>query len=344
MNQLITICRAISSPYQTAIFIALFSILICPPLMADGRNAVSALGFVEPQGGIINIGGFTSSTGAIVSDLLIAEGDVVEKGQVLAILDTHDILQANMKLAEADVEILKARLKSVKAGASQGTINAQQAKIGRLKAELDIADAKCRRAKTLHAQKIIPDAALEDECLKKNVLKAQISEASATLSSIKEVRKVDVAVVLAELGKAEAAVLKAKAESERSVFRAPSNGRVLKLHVRPGELISAQGILQLGQTESMWIRAEIYETDISKVQVGQQVTVTSDGFPGKILGTVKDIGLMIGKNRLDSLKSSTGSDSRVVEVKIKLNESGSSTVAQLTNLQVTVVIHTGSKQ
>ncbi len=344
MNPLTIIRQATGSARKTATSIALFTILIGYPLMAGDRDAVSAIGFVEPMDGIIDIGGFTSSTGAIVSEVLIGEGDVVKEGQVLAILDTHEILRANVKLAEADVAISRASLDQVKAGTSRGTINAQKAEIKRLKVEIETAGVKYHRAEGLHNRAIISDAKLEDARLRKKVLEARLGAASATLASLTEVRDVDIAVARARLGMAQASVVKAKAELERSVFRAPIDARVLKLHVRPGQLIGPDGILQLGRTESMWVRAEIYETDIGQVRVGQQVTVTSEVFPEKLRARVEKIGLMIGKNRLFAVKASANSDSRVVEVGIKLSESDSPVVAELTNLQVAVVIHTGGNQ
>ncbi|MCI5211769.1 MAG: HlyD family secretion protein, partial [Candidatus Electrothrix sp. ATG2] len=71
--------------------------------------------------------------------------------------------------------------------------------------------------------------------------------------------------------------------------------------------------------------------------------ITSEVFPEKLQGTVETIGLMIGKNRLFAVKASAASDSRVVEVGIKLSEADSPIVAELTHLQVAVLIHTGSK-
>jgi HlyD family secretion protein len=158
-----------------------------------------------------------------------------------------------------------------------------------------------------------------------------------------EVRDVDIAVAVAEFEKAEAAVLKVQVEMERALVRAPMNSRVIKTHVQPGELIGPKGILQLGQTDTMWVRAEVYETDIGRVRIGQKAGVTSEVFNGRLEGTVEKIGLMIGRNRLGAAQAVADSDSRVVEVKIKLNESGSKTVAQFTNLQVTVIIHTGEE-
>ncbi len=340
MSPMAIILQAIHPLWKTAAFIALFSIIICHPIVAGERSAVSAVGFVEPMHGVINIGGFTSSTGAIVSEVLIGEGDGVKAGQIIARLDTYKILQAELKLVEADVDIGRALLEQVRAGTSKGTINAQKAEIDRLKVKIENADTKYRRAEELRRQAHISDVELEDAFLTMKVLKANLRAASATLTSLKEVRQVDIDVALAQLRKAEAAVSRTKAELERSVFRSPMDGRVLKLHVRPGELIGPDGILQLGRTSSMWIRAEVYETDISRVRVGQRATVTSEVFSGKLQGTVEEIGLMIGKNRLFAVKASVGSDSRVVEVGIKLRKADSPTVANLTNLQVTLMIHT----
>jgi len=66
----------------------------------------------------------------------------------------------------------------------------------------------------------------------------------------------------AEVGRAKAAVEKAKADLDLAYVRSPRDGRVLKIHARPGEVVSKQeeGILKLGQTDQMYAVAEVYET------------------------------------------------------------------------------------
>ncbi len=334
MNTLTDLCQTRCVVCKIAGIFAMFAILIGPLAAAGNPDAVSAVGFVEPQDGVIQVSGSSASTGAIVSELLVEEGDRVEAGQIIALLDNTPILQAAVKQAEADVTILKARLKLVQAGTSQGTLNAQQARIDSLQIEIKTADAKCRRAETLRSKGVLSESGSEDACLNTQVLEGQLREARATLTALTEVREVDVEVARAELGSAEAALLMARAELDLSMVRAPVTGRVLKLYAKLGERIGAQGLLQLGQTEAMWIRAEVYETDIGRVQAGQQAAITSNVFPGALHGTVEEIGLLIGKNRLNTMLS----DSRVVEVKIKLSEQDSPTVSRLTHLQVTVVI------
>jgi HlyD family secretion protein len=86
----------------------------------------------------------------------------------------------------------------------------------------------------------------------------------------------------------------------------------------------------------MYVVAEVYETDVSRARVGQPAVITSSAFPGKIAGIVERVGLKIGKNDVTNTDPAANTDTRVVEVKIRLLNSRP--VANLTNLQVQVVI------
>ncbi|MEL7409566.1 MAG: HlyD family secretion protein, partial [Cyanobacteria bacterium J06558_2] len=99
----------------------------------------------------------------------------------------------------------------------------------------------------------------------------------------------------------------------------------------------------LGRTNEMYAVAEVYETDIGKVTIGQSATISSEygGFTGKLKGTVEHLGLQVGSQRLfESLKDPTKDEnSRIVEVKIRLNPEDSKKVAGLTNMKVRVEIN-----
>ena len=96
------------------------------------------------------------------------------------------------------------------------------------------------------------------------------------------------------------------------------------------------GIAELGRTDQMYAVAEVYETDIGKVHVGQRATITSPALHGELLGTVERIGMKIGKRNVLDDDPAASTDARVVEVHIRLDDSGA--VAGLTNLQVEVRI------
>lgn len=166
----------------------------------------------------------------------------------------------------------------------------------------------------------------------------QIDEATATLNQIVEVRPVDVQVAIAEQETAQAAVQRAKAELNSAYVRSPREGRILKIHTWSGEVVGDEGIVELGQTDQMYVTAEVYETDISRVRVGQLATIKSDGVIGNLQGTVDEIGLQIGKKDVLDTDPAADADARVVQVKIRLEPEDSKRVASLTNLRVNVVI------
>jgi HlyD family secretion protein len=98
------------------------------------------------------------------------------------------------------------------------------------------------------------------------------------------------------------------------------------------------GVIDLGNTKQMYVVAEIYETDIGRIKVGQKATIESEAFAEKITGKVDSIGLKIAKNDVLGTDPAAKTDVRIIEVKIKLDDS--KTVERLTNLQVRVKVET----
>ena len=93
--------------------------------------------------------------------------------------------------------------------------------------------------------------------------------------------------------------------------------------------------MQLGFRSSMYAVAEVYETDVGRVRVGQRARVSSPAFERALAGSVERIGLRIG--RLDVLGTDpvADTDARVVEVEVQLDEP--EPAARFTNLRVDVL-------
>jgi len=134
----------------------------------------------------------------------------------------------------------------------------------------------------------------------------------------------------------EAGLAAARALLALASVRAPDDGQVLAIHAREGERIGPEGLLELGKTDRMYVIAEVYETDIGEVAVGQPAVVTSQALRGPVTGKVERIGQMVARNDALGLDPVARIDSRVVEVFILLDDPGA--VASLTNLQVDVEI------
>ncbi len=110
---------------------------IAPVAVQPVVKTVTALGRLEPNGEVIKLSATTSTEGSLLQKLLVKEGDRVQAGQVIAIMDSRDRLQASLVEAQQQVQVAKSNLDQVKAGAKQGEIGAKQAAVSRLQVELE---------------------------------------------------------------------------------------------------------------------------------------------------------------------------------------------------------------
>ena len=315
----------------------------------------------------------------MIKQILVTEGDRVEKDDVVAILDNQPQRLADLTSYRASVAAAQAKLNKVIAGAKAGDINAQRERVSRLEADLNgqidtqratiasitaelrNAEIEARRYQQLHNEGAVSTAErdskqLIEETAQERLNEAQAAlsrtiattqrqrrEAEATLASVSEVRDVDVQLAQAELEQAQAGVARAQADLDAAYITAPIDGQILKVHVQPGETIGAEGIVEIGQTDRMMAIAQIYETDIAKVSIGQNAIVTSNSFFEKLQGKVTQIGLMVEQQDLFVTNPTAETDNRIIEVKIRLDEAASDHTKKLTGLQVEIVIYDDAK-
>lgn len=338
------------------------------------QKTVTCLGKLEPLGEVVTLDAPTSTT-TVISELKCEEGDSVSSGQILAVLDSEKRLQAAVKQAEAQVAVARARLAVVKAGARRGEIEAQRSEIRRLesqqKARLESQKAVITKLENAYRQagidykryefllkekaiasfdfdqkKLAMETALQElKQAKAQIDEIQISQsaaidsARATFDRIAEVRPVDVATAEAELQQSEGSLAQAVAALEQAYIRSPLNGKVLKIYTRPGEKVSEEGFAEMGRTESMFALAEVYQSDISKIQLGQKVLVIADSLPGcKLYGRVKRIGQEVRRQNVINADPTANIDERVIEVRVQLEPASSAKVQHLSNSQITATI------
>ncbi|PZU95798.1 MAG: HlyD family secretion protein [Pseudanabaena sp.] len=341
--------------------------------VAPKIKTVTALGYLEPQGKVIKLAAPSSSIGgnSRVEKLLVKQGDQVKAGQIVAILDSRDRLEASLVEAEEQVNVALSNLEVVKSGAKRGEINsqqaaiariaaqregdiqAQQATIARLQMEVQNAQTEAQRYETLY-QEGATNASLRDSkrlalaVAQKNLQEAEavfnriqttrspeLDEAQSTLERISEVRAVDVLASQAQVDQAIASLQQAKAQLDLAYVRTPQAGVVLELNTRAGELVSSNGIVEIGKTDQMLAVLEVFEGDIVKVTKGQPVKLFGDSLPKALTGEVVEIGKKVQRQNVVNSDTTANIDARVVEVRVKLDPDSTSQVRSLTNLQVT---------
>lgn len=168
--------------------------------------------------------------------------------------------------------------------------------------------------------------------------KQQITQAQGTLNQTAEIRPTDIAAAQAEIDSAKASVERIRAELNLAYIRAPRPGRILKVNTRAGETVSSNGIVEFGETTQMYAVAEVYQSDISKIQFGQKAKITSDSIPGELQGSVELIGNQVERQNIINSDPSSNLDNRIIEVRIRLDQPSSEKAAKFTNLQIQSVI------
>jgi len=237
------------------------------------QRVISSLGRLEPENGVVQLAGPSGGglTGAVMISLAVAEGDWVEKGQVVARLDSYDLRTAEV-----------ARLDAILANARN-------------------------------------EMARQEDLSRKNLTsKANLDTAQMGLD-----------IALADLAAA-------KAGLELSIVRSPLRAQVLEIHAYPGERVGPEGVMELGQTDRMYAIAEVYETDIAQVKVGQAATIRTTAMDEALSGEVERISLKVGRLDVIGADPIAKTDARVVEVFILLDDSDA--VSRYTNMQVKVEI------
>jgi len=189
-----------------------------------------------------------------VSSLLVAEGDRVSAGEVIARLDDS----------------------TPKAEEARAAVNEEYAAQNVRLAELKLEQARddFARASVQMQSRVISQEQYDH-------LNQAFRAAQATL---------DIARTQEKLAEAEFAQV--KTALGQTVLDSPVNGIVAKRWVTPGEVVQpAQAIYTLCDLNDVWIDANFKETQIRSIRVGDTATFTVDAFPGRhFRGKVENIG------------------------------------------------------
>ena len=351
----------VRSPSQVAAALPDNSVTTAKP-----RQAVAALGRVEPRGQAINL-----STGVPdrLESLSATRGEKVAKDHPLGYLQGHaeqvarreylaaQLREANDRLAAetalnlARIEEAEVRLKQVRE-LSAIRLAVQEVTISGLEVSVGNEEAILQMHGELQKQNVSARRTYENQ--RAVVLKGQrdLLAARMRLEEIRQQALLDERLAAAQLRVSRAALDRAKAEipidsltkqidladalvRQRTIY-APFDGTVLNIVTHPGELVTNKAILTIGDVSAMRVVAEVYETDVTHVRLGQRATVTSRALTKPLSGEVVEIGQMVFKNDVLNVDPAARADARVVEVRIELDEPAET--ARLTNLTVDVLI------
>jgi len=142
-----------------------------------------------------------------------------------------------------------------------------------------------------------------------------------------------------ELRQSEAARERAKQEFEYATVRAPQDGRILKIVAWPGSKVGDDGLLEMADTNNMVVTAEVYQSDMGKLKIGQGATITADGFEGSARATLYKVLPQVQKQSTFAGTPGENMDQRIYEVKLRIeaDPAKEKRLRYASNLQVNVV-------
>ena len=234
-----------------------------------------------------------------LSRLLVKEGDVVTAGQLLAVIEPEELradkafyahteegAAAQVQEAEAALKYQEAQTRDQirQAEAALASAEAQQAEAA---ADLERARLDFERTEGLFKQNIVSAQALDQarttfaaqkahvESVRKQV-DAQQAAVALARSNVDQiaVRREQLLAGRHELEAASAQKAKAQVRLDYTEIRAPIPGLVAVLSARQGEVVNpAQSILDLVNPDDLWVRADVEETYIDRIRLGDRLTV-----------------------------------------------------------------------
>jgi HlyD family secretion protein len=276
------------------------------------RESLVALARLEPSSQVVNLG---SVEGGVIDQLLVAEGDEVTAGQVVAQLRRHSLRAAELEAARLQLE---------RAGLQPFEVDAQRARMRASQAELSYAREEVESQKGLSAKGFSAGKEFRDAQLRVMRAEEQLNESRAVLARMEASAGLD-------QRDAQNKVLQAEERLEQTLVRSPIDGRVLRVRVKEGERWGGTSLLSVGATQNMTAVAEVHANEIRLVERGQAARFTSPALASPLQGRVDSVGEMIFGNNITGEDPSAPRGLRVVQVRVLLEENA--LAERLTNLE-----------
>ena len=208
-----------------------------------------------------------------IDAMKVAEGDRVEKGQLLYVLSTPE-LDAKLAQAEAVKSAAAALDAAAVAGARIQQIEAALNMWEKAQAGLELARKTYERVKNLYDQGVVPTQKLDEATANYEAMKATAQAAKAQYDMAADgARKEDKAAAAARVRQAEGAVSEVESYIGDAMVYSPVAGEVSTIVAQQGELVgSGYPVVAILDMSDLWVTFNVKETLLPKIKVGTRMT------------------------------------------------------------------------
>ena len=242
------------------------------------KNELKLSGNIEAHESLVSF----KVTGRIV-ELPIDEGSTIQKGDLLARLDSDDYRQ-QVEVDEATSNVRDKQLTLGLAGSRVQDIEAARQSVIDAQADLDQKKKDFARYQALYEKDEVSGQIRDQYATAATRAQATLDRAQQIYNELVEgTRREELDVERSNVQQAHQNLEMSRIKLSYTVLRAPFNGIVLVRQAELGEVVSSgTPIVTLADLDHIWLRVYIPETDLGKVHWGQDVDVRTDTYPGKV--------------------------------------------------------------
>ncbi|HET9796311.1 MAG TPA: efflux RND transporter periplasmic adaptor subunit [Thermoanaerobaculia bacterium] len=209
-----------------------------------------------------------SLVGGRVARVLVDEGAAVRRGDVLVVLES-DLLDRQIEQEQGNVASQQANLEKVQRGP-------RSEEIRRARADWENAERNRKRSEAL----------LHSGLASPQQYDADAAQATMLAETYRELargsRPEDIAQARAQLAAEQGRLAFLSRQKEELTVRAPADGVIQTIDLRPGDLVAAnQGIVTILEPSEVWVRVYVPEPMLGRVHVGDRARIFVDTFPGR---------------------------------------------------------------
>lgn len=209
--------------------------------------------------------------------LRVKEGDTVEAGRELAVVDTTDVLLA-LQQARAEREGALAELRLRRAGARQEDIAELKSQIRGVEADLAGAQRDLDRMQQLLDRGSGTAKARDDARTRRDVLAARLAASGESLARLRAgSRPEEIDASRARLAATEARIAQLEQQLRDARVTSPLGGVVTEKIAEAGELLQAGSpLLVVTDLRSPWLTVYVTGPDLGRIRLGQEAEVVTD--------------------------------------------------------------------
>ncbi len=249
---------------------------------------------------VANMNSIIPRVSGYIDKIYVTDNEKIKKGDTLFTIEKNDYMvkleqaKASLAAAESQVGIAQSSIGSYQANAlaSNAQVSSALGNVETAKIKLRRADDDYQRYNNLYKNKSITAQQYEQALAAKQEAESQLqilkdqqkamkSQSNAALTQT-EVSKKQVNVADAKVKSAQAMVDAAQLNVDYTVVTAPIDGQLSSVGIQAGQFVQpGQALFYLVNTQNKWIVANFKETQLTKMKVGQKVSIEIDAYPGE---------------------------------------------------------------